>query len=78
MSNDRRVFLRQLLIGGASVSALAACGGQGGSDGGENLPNDPPKVSPGPDEPPVESDGVQSTESMSFFALGQQAFRARC
>ncbi|MCK0107465.1 metallophosphoesterase [Marinobacter sp. S0848L] len=70
MSNDRRAFLRQLLIGGASVSALAACGGQGGSEGGEDLPDDPPKVNPEPDEPPVESGGVKGTESMSFIAIG--------
>ncbi|MDP4549237.1 MAG: metallophosphoesterase [Marinobacter sp.] len=70
MSNDRRAFLRQLLIGGASVSALAACGGQGGSDGGEDQPNDPPKVSPGTDVPPVEPESETRTESLSFIAIG--------
>ncbi|QBM16492.1 hypothetical protein MARI_05740 [Marinobacter sp. JH2] len=70
MSNDRRAFLRQLLIGGASVSALAACGGQGGSDGGEDQPNDPPKVNPGTDVPPVEPEDETRTESLSFIAIG--------
>ncbi|MBZ0333317.1 metallophosphoesterase [Marinobacter sp. AL4B] len=70
MSNDRRAFLRQLLIGGASVSALAACGGQGGSNGGEDQPNDPPKVNPGTDLPPVEPEGETRTESLSFIAIG--------
>ncbi|WP_323754643.1 metallophosphoesterase [Marinobacter sp.] len=70
MSNDRRAFLRQLLIGGASVSALAACGGQGGSDGGEDQPNDPSKVSPGTDVPPVEPESETRTESLSFIAIG--------
>ncbi|WP_323752723.1 metallophosphoesterase [Marinobacter sp.] len=70
MSNERRAFLRQLLIGGASVSALAACGGQGGSGDEEGVLPESPAVPPENDEPPVDDNTIKPTESLSFIAVG--------
>lgn len=73
MSQDRRAFLRQLLIGGASVSALAACGGQGSSGGGKDegaLEPDSPENPPESNEPPVDTEETTTTESLSFIAIG--------
>lgn len=74
MSTDRRTFLRQLVIGGASVSALTACGGEGGSGEGEgsqppsgpDLPEVPNPEAPDTDTPESES----ATESLSFIVIG--------
>lgn len=72
MSTDRRTFLRQLLIGGASVSTLAACGGESTPNGNlqppePNQPTDPvlPET-PGTEVPEPE----KPVESLSFIAIG--------
>lgn len=73
MSTDRRTFLRQLLIGGASVSTLAACGGESTLNN-ENLqlpevnqPTNPASPeTPGTETPEPE----KPVESLSFIAIG--------
>lgn len=73
MSYDRRKFLKQLFVGGASVTALSACGGS--ESGGGEAPDGPEKPSSGEDgtdstEPsdPVEPPSL--TDSMSFIVVG--------
>lgn len=77
MSTDRRAFLRQLLIGGASVSALTACGGEG-SPGEDNPPSGEGEPSE-PDMPDAPDSGDTdagtpepegATESLSFIVIG--------
>lgn len=72
MSTDRRTFLRQLVIGGASVSALTACGGEGSSNESSQPPSGPdlPEV-PNPETPDTGTpEPENATESLSFIVIG--------
>ena len=69
MSLKRRDFIRNLLIGGASVPVLSACGGGGGGgDNGGGAPNNAPGG--GNQETGNTPDNTDTPRSLRFIAVG--------